>query len=174
MDYFCIQHEIENVLVGCPYEGYIQPKAVSRVVDKLLQMGCYEVSLGDTIGVGNPNTINKLLTELKPIVNGDMTKLAIHCHDTYGLALVNILQALEHGIRVIDSSCGGLGGCPYAKGASGNVATEDVIYMLNGLGIKTGVDLNKILETRKFIMSVLNRTAVSKVSLAMQSGKKMI
>lgn len=136
-------------------------------------MGCYEVSLGDTIGVGNPNSINILLNDLKKLVgNGKMDVLAIHCHDTYGMALVNILQALEHGIKVIDSSCAGLGGCPYAKGASGNVATEDVLYMLNSLGVNTGVSLDKILETSDYILSVLNRSSLSKVALAMQYKPK--
>ncbi len=101
-----------------------------------------------------------------------MDLLAIHCHDTYGMALVNILQALEHGVKVVDSSCAGLGGCPYAKGASGNVATEDVLYMLESLGVKTGVSLDKVLETSEFILSVLNRTAVSRVALALGADKK--
>ena len=160
-----------SCVVGCPYEGYIKPSQVTKVVEKLLDMGCYEVSLGDTVGVGNPKTMNKLLTELNSCVNGKMDLLAIHCHDTYGMALVNILQALEHGINVIDSSCAGLGGCPYAKGASGNVATEDVLYMLNSLGVTTGVDMEKILETSEFILSVLNRSPMSKFAMAMGAKK---
>lgn len=161
-----------SCVVGCPYEGEIKPGQVTKVVERLLEMGCYEVSLGDTIGVGNPNTMNALFREVKQCVGGNMDLLAIHCHDTYGMALVNILQALEHGIRVIDSSCAGLGGCPYAKGASGNVATEDVVYMLNSLGVKTGVNLDKILETSEFILSVLNRTSLSKVALATNAKRK--
>ncbi len=148
---------------------------MSKVVEKLLEMGCYEISLGDTIGVGNPKTVNQLLNELKPIVNGNMSLLAIHCHDTYGMALVNILQALEQGIRVIDSSCGGLGGCPYAgKGVSGNVATEDVLHMLNGLGVKTGVSMDKVLEASRFIMSVLGRKSVSRVGQALECKTKLV
>lgn len=164
-----------SCVVGCPYEGYIEPSTVSKVVESLLNMGCYEVSLGDTIGVGNPNTVRALLKELKLVVGGNMDLLAIHCHDTYGMALVNIVEALEQGIRVIDSSCGGLGGCPYASksgaAVSGNVATEDVVYMLNSMGIKTGVNLDKILEASDYIMSVLNRTTPSKVGLAMSNRK---
>lgn len=165
-----------SCVVGCPYEGNIKPAEVCRVVDKLLQMGCYEVSLGDTIGVGNPKTINALLNELNRLVNGKMDLLAIHCHDTYGMALVNIMESLEHGIKVIDSSCAGLGGCPYAsssKGAAtGNVATEDVLYLLNSLGVETGVDFEKILEASDFILSVLNRQPVSRVALAYAGKKK--
>lgn len=164
-----------SCVVGCPYEGYIKPKVVCNVVESLLKMGCYEVSLGDTIGVGNPKTINALLEELKHVVSGDMSLLAIHCHDTYGMALTNIVQSLENGIRVVDSSCAGLGGCPYAsKGGaavSGNVATEDVVYLLNSLGVQTGVDLQKILETSEYIMGVLGRKTNSRVGLAL-AGKK--
>lgn len=165
-----------SCVVGCPYEGYIQPSEVCRVVDKLLQMGCYEVSLGDTIGVGNPKTINILLKELNKLVSGKMDLFAIHCHDTYGMALVNIVESLENGIKVIDSSCAGLGGCPYASSskvaASGNVATEDVLYLLNSLGVKTGVDFDKVLDASAFILSVLNRNPISKVALACTGKKK--
>lgn len=104
-----------SCVVGCPYEGYIKPSIVCKVVEQLLAMGCYEVSLGDTIGVGNPRTMNALLEEIKPVVGGNMNLLAIHCHDTYGMALVNIVKALEHGIRVVDSSCAGLGGIQIKK-----------------------------------------------------------
>ncbi len=162
-----------SCVVGCPYEGPIKPAAVRRVVERMLDMNCYEISLGDTIGVGNPKTIGLLLSELENLVGKDrMNLFAIHCHDTYGMALVNIVEALERGIRVVDSSCAGLGGCPYAKGASGNVATEDVLYMLHGMGVKTGIDLDKILETSQYILSVLNRTSVSKVNLAYANKKK--
>ncbi|RNA25183.1 hydroxymethylglutaryl- mitochondrial [Brachionus plicatilis] len=164
-----------SCVVGCPYEGFIKPKIVGQVVEKMLSMGCYEVSLGDTIGVGNPNTVRDLLTELKRVVSGNMDLLAIHCHDTYGMALVNIVEALESGIRVVDSSTAGLGGCPYAsKGGaavSGNVATEDVLYLLNSLGVRTGVDMNTILAASDIITSVLNRKTNSKVGLALGCKK---
>ena len=163
-----------SCVVGCPYEGAINPSAVIRVVERLLRMDCYEISLGDTIGVGNPKTISALLSELKKVVGENkMDMFAIHCHDTYGMALVNIIEALEHGIRVVDSSCAGLGGCPYAKGASGNVATEDVLYMLHGMGVHTGVNLEKILEASNYILSVLGRTSMSKVNLAYANKKKI-
>jgi hydroxymethylglutaryl-CoA lyase len=162
-----------SCVVGCPYEGAISPTAVRNVVERLIDMNCYEISLGDTIGVGNPKTFDLLLTELKKLVGADrMNLFAIHCHDTYGMALVNIVEALEQGVRVIDSSCAGLGGCPYAKGASGNVATEDVLHLLNGLGVRTGVDMNKVLDASQFILSVLNRTSMSKVNLAYANKKK--
>jgi len=163
-----------SCVVGCPYEGQIKPAQVAKVVEKLLEMGCYEISLGDTIGVGNPNSINLLMHEMKACVGGNMDLLAIHCHDTYGMALVNILQALEHGVKIVDSSCAGLGGCPYAKGASGNVATEDVLYLLESLGVKTGVSLEKILDTSEFILSVLNRPAVSRVAMALRAKKSRL
>lgn len=163
-----------SCVVGCPYEGYIKPANVCKIVERLLEMGCYEVSLGDTIGVGNPKTIGLLLSELRKSVIGNdsnMKLLAIHCHDTYGMALTNIVESMQHGIQVIDSSCAGLGGCPYAKGASGNVATEDVLYLLNSLGVKTGVDMEKILATSEFILAELNKTPISRVALAYKSKK---
>lgn len=129
-------------------------------------MGCYEVSLGDTIGVGTPAAIDALLSRL--LKNIAPNKLAIHAHDTYGQALANILRALQMGINVVDSSVAGLGGCPYAKGASGNVATEDLVYMLNGLGIEHGVDLPKLISAGNFISHKLNRANGSKVGIAMQ------
>ncbi|CAF0927480.1 unnamed protein product [Brachionus calyciflorus] len=164
-----------SCVVGCPYEGHIKPKIVCNVVEKMLEMGCYEISLGDTIGVGNPKTISDLLNELKLVVNNKMDLLAIHCHDTYGMALVNIVESLEHGIRVIDSSTSGLGGCPYASkngaAVSGNVATEDVVYLLNSLGVNTGVDLDKIIQAGDFITNVLNKKSNSKVALALSCKK---
>lgn len=163
-----------SCVVGCPYEGKIKPSQVCSAVEKLLEQGCYEVSLGDTIGVGTPHTINALLKELRPVVGGNMNFLAIHCHDTYGMALVNIIQALEHGINVIDSAVAGLGGCPYAKGASGNVATEDVLWMLDSMGVKTGVDMQKILNASEFILKVLNRQSLSKVNLALLSQRQKV
>ncbi|KAJ8923781.1 hypothetical protein NQ315_010363 [Exocentrus adspersus] len=130
-----------SCVVGCPYDGEIQPSAVTKVTEMLLSLGCYEISLGDTIGVGTQNTIRNMIKDLLTITTPQ--KLAIHCHDTYGQALVNICTSLEYGIKVIDSSVSGLGGCPYAKGATGNVATEDLVYMLQGMGVETGVDLKK-------------------------------
>jgi hydroxymethylglutaryl-CoA lyase len=162
-----------SCVVGCPYEGVIKPSAVCRVVEKMLDMNCYEISLGDTIGVGNPKSIANLLIELIKLVGekrfGEL--FAIHCHDTYGMALCNIVEALEHGVRVIDSSCAGLGGCPYAKGASGNVATEDVINLLNGLGVEHGVDLERVLDASEHILKVLNRQSLSKVNLALMAKR---
>ncbi|CAF3476118.1 unnamed protein product [Rotaria socialis] len=213
-----------SCVVGCPYEGKIKPSQVIPVVQKLLDMGCYEISLGDTIGVGTPKSIKELLQAIQSsgisasklaihchdtygqaIANiaqaldmgircyeislGDTigvgtpksikellqaiqssgisaSKLAIHCHDTYGQAIANIAQALDMGIRCVDSSVAGLGGCPYAKGASGNVATEDVLYLLEGLGYETGVDLNRLIDAGQFITDVLNRENTSKVARA--------
>jgi len=160
-----------SCVVGCPYEGHIKPKKVVEVVESLMKMGCYEISLGDTIGVGNPNTINALLHDLK-ILDRNLEKIAIHCHDTFGMALLNIFQALENGIRTIDSSSAGLGGCPYAKGASGNVATEDVVYMLNSLGVRTNIDLDKVIQASDFIMKSLNRESRSKAGCALAAKKK--
>ncbi|CAF1341225.1 unnamed protein product, partial [Didymodactylos carnosus] len=157
-----------SCVVGCPYEGKISPSQVLPVVQKLIDMGCvsYEVSLGDTTGVGTPKSIKDLLLNLTE--NGiSVEKLGIHCHDTYGLAISNIFQALEMGVRSVDSSVGGLGGCPYAKGATGNVATEDVVYLMNGLGYETGVDLEKLIETGYFITNYLGRQNNSKVAHAM-------
>lgn len=140
--------------LGCPYEGKIDPARVADLAEKLVELGCYEISLGDTIGVGTPLQTKKMLQMVLDKV--PVEKVAVHFHDTYGQALVNIYVALELGIAVVDSSIAGLGGCPYAKGASGNVATEDVIYMLNGMNIETGVDLKKILATGTFITQILN------------------
>ncbi|XP_076166179.1 hydroxymethylglutaryl-CoA lyase [Ptiloglossa arizonensis] len=154
-----------SCIAGCPYEGKIKPIVVANISAIMLQLGCYEVSLGDTIGVGSPITIKNVLHELKYIVN-DMNKFAMHCHDTYGQALVNIYISLECGIRVFDSSVAGLGGCPYALGASGNVATEDLLYFLYGQGLETGVDLNKIVKIGDFISSQLQRKNQSKAGVA--------
>lgn len=156
-----------SCVLGCPFEGEIDPHAVADLAEKLIKLGCYEISLGDTIGIGTPGK-TKLLLEiiLKKIA---INKLAVHFHDTYGQALANIYVALESGIHVIDSSVAGLGGCPYAKGATGNVATEDVLYMLNGMGIRTGVDLDKLIEVGKFITTYLGHEIRSKVSIAKKS-----
>jgi hydroxymethylglutaryl-CoA lyase len=153
-----------SCVLGCPYEGDIKPQQVAEVADKLLALGCYEVSLGDTIGVGTPGSTEALLSTLLTHLPAD--KLAVHMHDTYGQALANILVALQQGIAVVDSSVAGLGGCPYAQGASGNVATEDLVYMLNGLGIEHGVHLQQLIAAGNMICSKLNRANGSKVARA--------
>ncbi|XP_078279299.1 hydroxymethylglutaryl-CoA lyase, mitochondrial isoform X1 [Rhinoraja longicauda] len=153
-----------SCVVGCPYEGNISPTKVAEVAKKLYSMGCYEISLGDTIGVGTPGSMHKMLSAV--IKEVPISALAVHCHDTYGQALVNIFTALQMGISTVDSSVAGLGGCPYATNASGNVATEDVVYMLNGLGIHTGVDLQKLMEAGAFICKALKRKTSSKVAQA--------
>jgi hydroxymethylglutaryl-CoA lyase len=154
-----------SCVLGCPYEGDIPPEKVSDMAEKLIQLGCYEISLGDTIGVGTPSKTDVLLKTV--MKNIPKEKIAVHFHDTYGQALANIYVALLNGIHVIDSSVGGLGGCPYAKGASGNVASEDVLYMLNGLGIETGVDLEKLVNVGRFIVDHLKIPMRSKVNLAL-------
>ncbi|NQZ20643.1 MAG: hydroxymethylglutaryl-CoA lyase [Colwellia sp.] len=156
-----------SCVVGCPYEGDIDPEQVALVAEKLYQMGCYEISLGDTIGVGTPLSVQKMLQAVSARV--PTAKLAVHFHDTYGQALTNIYTALQNGISVIDSSIAGSGGCPYAKGASGNVATEDVVYLLNGLNIKTDIDLNKLVQAGWFISDKLGKAPSSKVSNAYRS-----
>ena len=153
-----------SCVVGCPYEGRVAPEAVVPVAQKMLDMGCYEISLGDTIGVGTPGDIRRLLDMVLKFVPAD--RIALHCHDTYGQALANILTSLDYGISVFDASVGGLGGCPYAPGASGNVATEDVLYMLDGMGIETGADLDAIVDTAWFISGILGREPRSKVARA--------
>ena len=158
-----------SCVLGCPYEGEINPAAVVKVAKVLYEMGCYEVSLGDTIGTGTPVKTRAMLEAVKKEVPS--AALAVHFHDTYGQALANILVALEEGIAVVDSAVGGLGGCPYAKGASGNVSTEDVLYMLDGMGIKTGVDIKKLADAGRFITESLNRPTVSKVAQALSPPK---
>lgn len=153
-----------STVVGCPYEGPIKPIAVAKVTEQLLNLGCYEISLGDTIGVGTIGSMSSMLKEVKNVT--DPSKLAIHCHNTYGQALPNILTALNSGIRVVDAAVSGLGGCPYAKGASGNVPTEDVVYMLHGLGVHTGINLPELVLVGRFICSYLGRNSESKVTLA--------
>ncbi|XP_058879950.1 3-hydroxy-3-methylglutaryl-CoA lyase, cytoplasmic [Acipenser ruthenus] len=153
-----------SCVLGCPYEKNIEPAKVAEVAKRLYSMGCYEISLGDTIGVGTPGTMATMLECVLKEVPREA--LAVHCHDTYGQALANILTALQMGISVVDSSVAGLGGCPYAEGASGNVATEDVVYMLTGLGINTGVDLCKVMEAGNFICEALKRKTNSKVAQA--------
>ncbi|XP_068579942.1 3-hydroxy-3-methylglutaryl-CoA lyase, cytoplasmic isoform X3 [Cebidichthys violaceus] len=150
--------------LGCPHEGHIEPSKVSQVAKRLYEMGCYEISLGDTIGVGTPGSMFKML---QSVMNEVPTNaLAVHCHDTYGQALPNILTALQMGVSVVDSAVAGLGGCPYAQGSSGNVSTEDVLYMLHGMGIETGVNLTKVLEAGDFICNALRRGTNSRVAQA--------
>uniref|UniRef100_A0A674P7S5 hydroxymethylglutaryl-CoA lyase n=1 Tax=Takifugu rubripes TaxID=31033 RepID=A0A674P7S5_TAKRU len=153
-----------SCVLGCPYEGKVEPAKVAHVAKRLYSMGCYEISLGDTIGVGTPGSMCEMLKVVSREV--PVSALAVHCHDTYGQALANILVALQMGVSVVDSSVAGLGGCPYAQGASGNVATEDVVYMLHGLGIQTGVDLSKVMDAGAFICRSLNRKSNSKVAQA--------
>ncbi|HYM19051.1 MAG TPA: hydroxymethylglutaryl-CoA lyase [Micropepsaceae bacterium] len=151
--------------VWCPFEGRIAAGAVAHLTEKLLALGCYEISLGDTIGKATPLEVQQLIdTVVARVPRG---KLAGHFHDTYGQALANVLASLERGIAVFDSSVAGLGGCPYAPGATGNVASEDVLYMLNGLGIETDVDWNALAEAGRFISAALNRPLGAKSSLAM-------
>jgi hydroxymethylglutaryl-CoA lyase len=160
------EHEIRvrgyiSTVIGCPYEGAIRPEAVARVAKELADIGCYEISLGDTIGVGTPVKAERMLAAVAAVV--PMQKLAVHFHDTYGQALANIHACLEFGVEVVDSSVSGLGGCPYAQGATGNVATEDVLFMLTGMGIETGVDMAKLLEAGRFISEALARKPESKL-----------
>ncbi|MDX1599438.1 MAG: hydroxymethylglutaryl-CoA lyase [Marinobacter sp.] len=154
-----------STVLGCPYEGDIAPEQVAKVAKALADMGCYEISLGDTIGVGTPLKAKRMLEAVAAQV--PVEKLAAHFHDTYGQALANLYAVLEEGVAVIDASVAGLGGCPYAKGASGNVATEDVLYLLNGLGIETGVDLDKLVATGDWISRQLRRHNGSKVGQAL-------
>jgi hydroxymethylglutaryl-CoA lyase len=150
-----------SCVLGCPYEGYISPKAVADVAVKLKNLGAYEISLGDTIGVGTPVTMTALLEEMRGHL--PVTCLAVHCHDTNNTAMFNILIALGYGVSVIDASVSGLGGCPYAPGASGNVATEDVVHTLHKWGVNTGVDLDKLLEASRYISDTLGRKPGSKL-----------
>lgn len=157
-----------SCVLGCPYEGDIAPKQVAAVANELFAMGCYEVSLGDTIGTGTPGATRTLFN----VVAGQIPrgKLAGHFHDTYGQALTNIYASLLEGIQVFDSSVAGLGGCPYAKGATGNVASEDVVYLLNGLGIETGIDLDKLIAAGQRISETLGRANGSRVARARLSA----
>jgi hydroxymethylglutaryl-CoA lyase len=156
-----------SCVLGCPYEGEIAPEAVARVAERLIGMGCYEVSLGDTIGVGTPAKAQRMIEAVAAEV--DIRHLAAHFHDTYGQALANLLAVLQLGVATVDASVSGLGGCPYAPGASGNVATEDVVYMLHGLGIETGIDLDKLAEAGAFISGALNRPSGSKAAMALRA-----
>tara|TARA_R110002072_G_scaffold7773_6_gene41571 strand:- start:1976 stop:2884 length:909 start_codon:yes stop_codon:yes gene_type:complete len=160
-----------SCVIGCPYEGPIEPEAVRAVSNSLFDMGCYEVSLGDTIGVGTPATFQRMLDS---VMKHHSTDLAVHCHDTYGQALANIYASLQMGIAVVDSSVAGLGGCPYAKGSSGNVATEDLLYLLAGLGIETGINLDQVIDVGQYISELLGRSNQSKVARAKRSGQQPI
>lgn len=158
-----------SCVLGCPYEGDIKTEAVSNVCMSLKHLGCDEISLGDTTGVGTPALANALIQSVSTVV--PVEQLAVHFHDTYGQALANILACLDAGIRIIDSSVAGLGGCPYANGASGNVATEDVVYMLQGLGLDTGIDLPELAKTGNWISNQLQRPNNSKAGLALNLSK---
>ncbi|MFC6301128.1 hydroxymethylglutaryl-CoA lyase [Pseudomonas sp. CCM 7893] len=157
-----------SCVLGCPYEGQIAPEQVAAVARELFAMGCYEVSLGDTIGTGTAGATRRMFEVVGAQVPRD--KLAGHFHDTYGQAIANIYASLLEGIQVFDSSIAGLGGCPYAKGASGNVATEDVLYLLNGLGIETGIDMPALILAGQQICSVLGRPTGSRVAKARSAG----
>jgi len=158
-----------SCVVACPYEGEIRPEKVAEVAGALYDMGCYEISLGDTIGAGTPKRTQAMIEACMKRVPAD--KLAGHYHDTYGQALANIYASMELGVAIFDSSVSGLGGCPYAKGASGNVATEDVVYMLHGLGIETGIDLDKLVDTGAWISAYLKRETGSKAGRAIAAKK---
>ena len=154
-----------SCVLGCPYEGDINISTVTKVSRKLYELGCYEISLGDTIGVGTALKTQHLLEDV--LTHIPTEKVAVHFHDTYGQALSNILVALQNGVNVVDAAVAGLGGCPYAKGASGNVATEDVVYMLNGMGIETGIDINKLAVVGETICNSLGKANQSKVGKAL-------
>ena len=153
-----------SCVLGCPYQGNVAVEDVVNLAAKMTEMGCFQISLGDTIGAGTPVQAKRMVQKVSEKV--PVSKLALHFHDTRGQALANIFACLELGVTVIDASVAGLGGCPYAKGATGNVATEDVVFMLHGMDIETGIDLNKLIETGRFISDVLGRVPQSRVSVA--------
>ncbi|KAM3967702.1 hydroxymethylglutaryl-CoA lyase [Aphomia sociella] len=154
-----------SCVVGCPYDGPISPKVTAKITEELLDMGCYEVSLGDTIGVGTAGSVKRLLHEVLQVTTPD--KLALHFHDTYGQGLSNLLAGLEFGIKTVDSSISGLGGCPYARGATGNLATEDLVYFLYGFGVNTNIDLVKLVEAGRYISNFLVKPTESRVNRAL-------
>ena len=160
-----------SCVLGCPYEGRIDPKLVAELSEQLLELGCYEISLGDTIGVGTPGKVQHLIDFC--LRRAPAERYAVHFHDTYGQALANIYASLETGIATVDASIGGLGGCPHAPGATGNVATEEVVYMLDGLGIETGIYLNELIEVVIFISNALNRKPTSRASKALIGNKQI-
>jgi len=159
-----------SCVLGCPYDGAVKPSAVAAVARELRDLGCYEISLGDTIGVGTPVKARELLRAVGSVV--PMAHLAMHFHDTYGQALANLYAGLEEGVRVIDSAAGGLGGCPYAPGATGNVATEDVVYMLEGMGVKTGVDMAALVAATNEISRLIGKPPVSRVAAALNARRR--
>jgi hydroxymethylglutaryl-CoA lyase len=159
-----------SCVLGCPFDGEIKPKAVADLAVTLSELGCYEISLGDTIGVGTPTKAREMLRAVS--ANIPAAKLAMHFHDTYGQALANLYAGLEEGVRVIDAAAGGLGGCPYAPGATGNVATEDVVYMLEGMGVRTGIDMDRLLAATNEMSDVLGKPPVSRVASALNAKRK--
>lgn len=159
-----------SCVLGCPYDGAVKPSAVAAVARELWDLGCYEISLGDTIGVGTPVKARELLRAVASVV--PMAHLAMHFHDTYGQALANLYAGLEEGVRVIDSAAGGLGGCPYAPGATGNVATEDVAYMLEGMGVATGIDMAALVGATNEISRLIGKPPVSRVASALNAKCK--
>jgi hydroxymethylglutaryl-CoA lyase len=160
-----------SCVLGCPFDGEIKPQAVADVAKTLWELGCYEVSLGDTIGVGTPLKARQMLRAVAGSV--PVAHLAMHFHDTYGQALANLYAGMEEGARVIDAAAGGLGGCPYAPGATGNVATEDVVYMLEGMGIATGVDMAKLVAATNEISRLIGRAPVSRVAAALNAKRRV-
>ena len=158
-----------SCVLGCPFDGEVKPQAVAQVADHLWELGCYEISLGDTIGVGTPMKAKRLLRAVAGSV--PIAHLAMHFHDTYGQALANLYAGMEEGARVIDSAAGGLGGCPYAPGATGNVATEDVVYMLEDMGVPTGVDMAKLVAATNEISRLIGRSPVSRVASAFNAKR---
>jgi hydroxymethylglutaryl-CoA lyase len=161
-----------SCVLGCPFDGEVKPRAVANVADALWDLGCYEISLGDTIGVGTPLKARQLLRAVAGAV--PVIHLAMHFHDTYGQALANLYAGMEEGARVIDSAAGGLGGCPFAPGATGNVATEDVVYMLEGMGIATGVEMAKLVAASNAVGKLIGRPPVSRVAAAMNAKRRMV
>jgi hydroxymethylglutaryl-CoA lyase len=160
-----------SCVLGCPFDGEVKPQAVADAAGKLWDLGCYEISLGDTIGVGTPLKAKAMLRAVA--VHMPAGAMAMHFHDTYGQALANLYAGMEEGVRVIDSAAGGLGGCPFAPGATGNVATEDVVYMLEGMGIRTGVDMAKLLAATNEITALIGRLPVSRVATALNAKKRI-
>jgi hydroxymethylglutaryl-CoA lyase len=161
-----------SCVLGCPFDGEIKPQVVADVAKTLWELGCYEVSLGDTIGVGTPRKAKEMLRAVASSV--PIANLATHFHDTYGQALANLYAGMEEGVRVIDSAAGGLGGCPFAPGATGNVATEDVVYMLEGMGIATGIDMTKLLAATNAVSRLLGHPPVSRVASALNASKRRV
>jgi len=159
-----------STVLGCPFDGEVKPKAVADIAKTLWELGCYEISLGDTIGVGTPVKAKEMLRAVGAHI--PMARLAMHFHDTYGQAVANLYAGMEEGVTVIDSAAGGLGGCPFAPGATGNVATEDVVYMLEGMGIRTGIDMDKLVATTNEITALIGRPPASRVANALNAKKR--